>query len=144
MSEHRWSWTLSTSIPSREGAHLGCMQQVLDQLAALDWTGRDRFAVEMALEESLTNAFRHGNKFDMTKQVFVQCKVSPERFWLRVEDEGCGFVPGNVPDCTADKNLECPGGRGLKLIKAYMTRVEYNERGNCITMEKTRSSDCCG
>ena len=46
-----------------------------------------------------------------------------------------------MPDCTADENLECPGGRGLALIKAYMTRVEYNERGNCVTMEKIRTSD---
>jgi serine/threonine-protein kinase RsbW len=143
MSEHRWSWTLSTSIPSREGAHLDCMKQVLEQLSALEWEGRDRFGIEMALEESLTNAIRHGNKFDASKQVFLHCKVSPERFWLRVRDEGPGFVPDKVPDCTAQENLECTGGRGLKLIKAYMTCVEYNDEGNCVTMEKIRSKDCC-
>ena len=53
--------------------------------------------------------------------------------------EGCGFHPQLVPDCTADENLECPGGRGLALMKAYMTKVEYNDCGNCVTLEKVRS-----
>lgn len=98
------------------------------------------FGVEMALEESLSNAIRHGNRLDEAKQVHVSCKASPDRFWLKVRDEGPGFQPQDVPDCTAKENLECPGGRGLALIKAYMTRVEHNASGNCVEMEKVRSS----
>jgi serine/threonine-protein kinase RsbW len=115
------------------------MREILEQLNCLDWDGRDFFAVQIALEESLSNAIRHGNREDESKHVVVECKVSPERFWLRVRDEGCGFEPAAVPDCTAQENLECPGGRGLALIKAYMTHVEHNKRGNCVTMEKTRA-----
>ncbi len=115
------------------------MQEILDELQALGWEGRDFFGVEMALEESLSNAIRHGNCMDESKSVLVECKVSPDRFWLRVTDQGTGFKPQSVPDCTADENLDCPGGRGLALIKAYMTRVEYNNCGNCVTMEKTRA-----
>ena len=110
----------------------------MEQLAEVGWCGHDLFAIEMALEESLSNAIRHGNRCDESKQVVVACKVSPERFWLRVQDEGKGFKPHAVPDCTADEYLECSGGRGVALIKAYMTRVEYNECGNCVTLEKIR------
>ena len=139
MPEHRWNWTSRTSLASRAGAHVACMQEILEQLARQGWEGRELFGVEMALEESLTNAIRHGNRFDESKQVRVECKVSSERFWLRVRDEGAGFCPQEVPDCTAEENLNCPGGRGLALIKAFMTRVEYNDCGNCVTMEKTRT-----
>jgi serine/threonine-protein kinase RsbW len=139
MSEHRWNWTTRVDLDSRRGAHVACMQEILEQLARNGWEGRDLFGVEMALEESLTNAIRHGNRFDEDKKVLVECNVSPERFWLRVRDEGPGFSPGAVPDCTAEENLDCPGGRGLALIKAYMTRVEHNECGNCVTMEKIRT-----
>ena len=110
------------------------------QLQQLGWDGHDLFGIEMALEESMTNAIRHGNRLDETKQVVVYCKASPERFWLRVKDEGPGFHPGEVPDCTSEEHLHCPGGRGLALIKAYMTRVEHNDCGNCVTMEKVRSA----
>jgi serine/threonine-protein kinase RsbW len=144
MSEHLWNWTTRVSLPSRKGAHLPCMEEILRQLAQLGWNGRDLFGVEMALEESLSNAIRHGNCLDESKHVFVECKLSPQRFWLRVRDEGPGFCPDAVPDCTDADHLECPGGRGLALIKAYMTSVDYNECGNCVTMEKIRAVDATG
>jgi serine/threonine-protein kinase RsbW len=117
------------------------MQEILQVLQELGWDGRDLFGVELALEESLSNAIRHGNRLDESKLVLVECKASPQRFWLQVRDQGAGFRPDAVPDCTAEDNLECPGGRGLALMKAYMTHVEYNQRGNCVTMEKTRTSE---
>ncbi len=147
MSEHRWNWTTRAEIPSRTGAHLAPLREILAQLERHGWNGRDLFGIEMALEESLTNAIRHGNRFDETKIVRMECKVSPDRFWLRVHDEGPGFTPSKVPDCTSDENLGCPGGRGLALIQAFMTRVEHNERGNCVTMEKIRTTaadNACG
>lgn len=139
MSEQCWSWISERSLPSRKGGHLPHMEEILRTLEQLGWNGRDYFGIEMALEESLSNAIRHGNCCDESKQVYVECKASPERFWLRVTDEGNGFKPDTVPDCTADENLECPGGRGLALMRAYMTFIEYNPRGNCVTMEKTRT-----
>jgi len=141
MSDHHWSWTAETRLSSRPSAHVPHMEEIVRKLEGLGWAGRDLFGVRLALEESLSNAIRHGNRLDDSKQVFVQCKLSPDRFWLSVRDEGAGFRPKDVPDCTNDANLECCGGRGLALIMAYMTRVEYNERGNCVTMEKIRSAD---
>lgn len=139
MSEHRWNWTTRASLASRKGAHVSLIEEVLAELARQGWEGRDLFGIEMALEESLTNAIRHGNRYDESKSVRVECKVSPQRFWLCVHDEGPGFCPQDVPDCTSEEHLQCPGGRGLALIRAFMTRVEYNDCGNCVTMEKVRS-----
>lgn len=139
MSEPRWTWTTKRTLPSQKGAHLPLLEEILTELERLGWNGRDFFGIQMALEESLTNAIRHGNRLDESKHVLVECKLCPERFWLRVTDEGAGFQPQAVPDCTCDENLECPGGRGVALIRAYMTRVEYNDRGNSVTMEKART-----
>jgi serine/threonine-protein kinase RsbW len=141
MAEPSWSWTSRKELPSQKGAHQPFLDEILQQLERLGWErdSRDYFAVLMAGEESMSNAIRHGNKCDASKQIVVECKASPERFWMRVTDEGPGFKPEAVPDCTADENLECPGGRGLALIQAYMTRVEYNACGNCVTMEKSRT-----
>lgn len=140
MSEHPWSWTSRVTFPSQPDAHGPHMHEILDHLKSLGWDGRDFFGIELALEESLRNAICHGNQLDESKRVLVECKVSPDRFWVRVRDEGRGFTPEAVPDCTADENLTCPGGRGLALMKAYMTRVEHNKQGNCITLEKVRTA----
>lgn len=140
MSELSWSWTARRVLESRSGAHIPLLEEILQELEQLGWdrNSRDYFGVQMALEESMSNAIRHGNKLDLAKQVLVECKASSHRFWLRVTDEGPGFKMEAVPDCTADENLECCGGRGLALIQAYMTFVEYNECGNSVTMEKSR------
>jgi serine/threonine-protein kinase RsbW len=124
------------SLPSTLTAYHGFVQQVLDQLTSFGWQYSDLFAIHMALEESISNAVRHGNKEDPAKLVAIDCELSETRFWIRVCDEGPGFDPSRVPDCCDPDRLEVAGGRGLALMRAYMTRMEYNDRGNCLTMEK--------
>jgi serine/threonine-protein kinase RsbW len=53
---------------------------------------------------------------------------------MHVEDRGPGFDPSGVPDPTLDENLELPSGRGLMLIRAYMTRVAFSPTGNRVSM----------
>lgn len=128
--------TLQASLSNSLTAYHVFIQAILDQLTALGWDKSDLFAVHMALEESISNAIRHGNKEDPAKKVQVDCQLSPKRFWVKICDEGAGFKPADVPDCCAPDRLEVPGGRGLALMEAYMTFVQYNDRGNCLIMEK--------
>ncbi len=58
--------------------------------------------------------------------------------WIRIEDEGHGFDLESLPDPTLEENLEKPSGRGILLMREFMTKVEYNERGNCVILEKRR------
>lgn len=141
MSSHRWSHKIERTLPSKLGAHLPLIDEVLKCLEELGWDSREQFGIHMALEESLTNAIRHGNKFDESKVVQVECRLSEERFWLKVVDQGAGFLPECVPDCTSEERIEVPGGRGLLLIRAYMNDVCYSETGKCITMEKIRGQE---
>ncbi len=133
-----WDWTAETDFPSKLGEHLPFLEEVLGRIEALGWEGRDHFGVQMTLEETLTNAIRHGNHCDESKRVRAACKVSGERFWMSVEDEGEGFRRDEVADCSAEENLEAFGGRGMALIDAYMEKVTFNERGNRITVETFR------
>ena len=57
---------------------------------------------------------------------------------LEVKDEGKGFDPQRVPDPLAPVNLERPGGRGVLLMRHYMTWVRYNRRGNRVMLCKRR------
>jgi len=56
-----------------------------------------------------------------------------------IEDEGSGFDPQTIPDPLAPENMEKVCGRGLLLIRSFMDRVEFNDRGNIITMVKLAS-----
>ena len=70
------------------------------------------------------------------KMVRVTCEVSPRHVRLQVTDEGPGFKPETVPDCTREDRLDMPGGRGLLLMRSFMTTIEYNDRGNSVLLEK--------
>lgn len=115
------------------------VDRVGELLAAAGFPDRDRFSVRLALEESLVNAIKHGHQGDTSKVVRVAYAVAGCEFWVTVEDEGPGFKPDEVPDPLAPENLERSCGRGVFLIGHYMTHVEYNERGNRVTMSKRRA-----
>jgi serine/threonine-protein kinase RsbW len=100
---------------------------------------RDIFSVKLALEEALVNAIKHGNQMDRSKKVHITYRITPERLEVHITDEGQGFDPDEVPDCMAAENLERPCGRGLLLIRHYMTEVTFHPPGNRLTMVKTRT-----
>jgi serine/threonine-protein kinase RsbW len=97
---------------------------------------RDVFCIRLALEEALINAVKHGNQMDRAKKVRVLYWVSPHFFEARVSDEGPGFDPSDVPDPTAVENLERSCGRGLMLMRHYMSEVVFNAAGNCVAMSR--------
>lgn len=128
--------SICRALPSNLTAYLGLIDEILVVLNEFGWSKEDVFGVHMALEEALSNAVRHGNKHDPNKVVQVDCELSEKRFFVKICDEGPGYDPCKVPDCCADENLEVPGGRGLALMRAYMTTVELTDNGRCVIMEK--------
>jgi len=96
------------------------------------------FAIRLAIEEAVVNAFRHGNRNDPTKVVFFRARVDDQAARFEVEDQGPGFDPKAIPDPTDQFNIEMPSGRGVMLIRAYMTEAEFVPPGNklCMTYRK--------
>ncbi len=111
-------------------------ERIMKELAHHHYSPDVTFAIKLALEEALTNAVKHGNCNDASKQLVVRYRVDPQRTIIGVRDEGCGFRPNQIPDPTRDENLERPNGRGIMLMNAYMTRVCFNEAGNEVWMLK--------
>jgi serine/threonine-protein kinase RsbW len=115
------------------------LADVLDAMERAGYSVADNFAVRMALEEAVVNAVKHGHGHDARKQVRIWWTIRASAVKLVVEDQGPGFDPAGVPDPFLADNQERPCGRGLMLIKAYMTWVRFNRRGNCVTMCRRRS-----
>jgi len=110
-------------LPS-DCAEVPSIQDALeDQFRKHHYGEREIFCIKLALEEALVNAIKHGNQMDRNKKVHISYQVLPGRFDIQITDEGDGFDPGDVPDPTAVENLERPCGRGLMLMRHYMTEV---------------------
>jgi serine/threonine-protein kinase RsbW len=132
------SWRRSLTLPSERGASRLVTDELLSQLGIHGWPPDDVFAIHLAAEEAIVNAVVHGNRLDPEKTVHVECHVSAELVRLKITDQGEGFDPEAVPDCTLEDRLEAPGGRGVMLMRSFMTRIEYNAKGNSVLLEKRR------
>lgn len=110
-------------------------EQIVEALIRQGYSETAAFAVRLAFEEAVSNAFRHGHR-DLPHEtpIGVEYAIGPDELEITLQDRGPGFKPGDVPDPTLEENLELPSGRGLLLIRAYMSGVEFNEAGNQIRM----------
>jgi FixJ family two-component response regulator/anti-sigma regulatory factor (Ser/Thr protein kinase) len=130
-------------------------------------TDENRFNVALGLVEILTNAIEHGNlgitgteklKLKAQGEAIYQAEVhrrleSPAaasrkvtihatcdraKATVRVMDEGGGFEFNSLPDPTDPENLFKPSGRGILLARTFLDRVDYEGRGNAVTLIKFR------
>ena len=115
------------------------INRLVDELRPLGYVEKELFGIRLAMEEALVNAIKHGNREDPGKQVRVRYVAAVHQFMIEIQDEGRGFDPEGVPDPLDPENLERPGGRGVFLMRHYMSWVQYNDVGNCVMLCKVRA-----
>jgi serine/threonine-protein kinase RsbW len=115
------------------------LDDLVEKLRAAGYSQKEEFGVRLALEEALVNAIKHGHRGDPSKKVLVRYRVEADRVTVEVQDQGPGFRPEQVPDPLAPENLGRDCGRGLLLMRKFMTSVRYNAKGTCVTLCKCRT-----
>ena len=121
----------------------------------------DRVRLGVGLGEALANAMFHGNlelssslrEADADayhrqaetrrrespyrdRRIEVEVRLARGKAVFIIRDEGLGFDPAALPDPTDPANLEKVTGRGILLMQAFMDDVDFNARGNEVTMVK--------
>jgi CheY-like chemotaxis protein/anti-sigma regulatory factor (Ser/Thr protein kinase) len=142
---------------------VGHMKDGLAVMGRADETTLIRATI--ALREAILNAMDHGNleldsalrdgddgayyrlgqerrrqKPYCDRRVYVVARESPDESVYIIRDEGPGFDTTRRPDPLDPANLEKVSGRGLLLIRSFMTEVRHNERGNEITLIRRRQA----
>jgi serine/threonine-protein kinase RsbW len=117
------------------------MEQVIQTIttAAMATAGfceKETLRLRLALDEAMVNAHKHGNQGDWTKPIKLRYHLNENGVVAEIEDQGLGFDPTQVPDPLAPENLQRDSGRGLFLMRAYMSNVCHNAEGNCICLCK--------
>jgi len=119
---------------------LGVMHEVIGYLTRrvekMGVVAPEKSNLFVALDEAFVNAVKHGNKFDASKMVRMTADVSAREARFTIEDEGEGFDVNAIPDPRDPANLFKDSGRGVLFIYNIMDEVEYNARGNRLTMTK--------
>ncbi|MBO9607578.1 MAG: ATP-binding protein [Paenibacillaceae bacterium] len=102
---------------------------------------REPVQVEAALNEAVNNAFRQGDRVDITIRV-----MNGKRLIMRVKDGGCGFagnsrVVGLAREFPTEQELWQESGRGLRIMCAVLDRVTYNRQGNEVLLVKSMATN---
>jgi serine/threonine-protein kinase RsbW len=137
-SDEKWAWQCDQVIPNDLAVGERLLEDVLGQLNMLHWGQHETFGVHLAVHEALDNAINHGNASNKSKHVRFCCWLSPEKIHVEITDEGPGFNPDSLPDPTTPDHLGVPGGRGVLLMRSFMSRVEFRNNGNHVVLEKER------
>jgi anti-sigma regulatory factor (Ser/Thr protein kinase) len=125
------------TIPADPNAIAVVSDGVAQMLAQKQWSDNDIMRVELALQEALANAIRHGCRNDSTKQ--LQCMVTIDasnEVVIVVRDPGTGFDPAQVPNPLEADNILKPSGRGIFLINELMDDVAFADGGREVQMRK--------
>jgi serine/threonine-protein kinase RsbW len=123
-------------LPSDVSLMNGVLQYLIERVSQLGLIKPERSNLFVALDEAFVNAVKHGNHNDPRKLVRITAELSSKEARFTVEDEGEGFNVQEIPDPRDPANLFKASGRGVLLIYNIMDEVQYNERGNRLTMVK--------
>ncbi len=86
----------------------------------------------ISLTEAVTNAIKHGNAEDESKNVHIKFLKEANKLAIQVTDEGTGFDYQSLPDPTSPENLLKIGGRGVFLMKQLSDQVNFIDNGSTV------------
>jgi serine/threonine-protein kinase RsbW len=128
------------TIPADPSAIPSLTDGVMQVLQEKHWSETDIMAVELALQEAVANAIRHGCNGDPTKQ--LQCSVTCDESGevvITVRDPGAGFDHTAVANPLDPANMLKPSGRGIFLINGLMDDVQFADGGRELQMRKKKA-----
>lgn len=125
----------------------------------------DKLALKVSLFELISNAIEHGtaginyeekknllekneNYFQIieekcnqvNKKIYIRTDYNSERIQITIRDEGDGFDPSSIPDPIQKPTANLYSGRGLFLTKLNIDSIQFNEKGNEVTIVRRLKS----
>lgn len=100
---------------------------------------RTRYAMDLCLEEVLSNIIRHGYDNNVDGNITICCLTGRAGYIsLVVDDEAPPFNPLGFQDSRFGRSAVDipPGGQGIRLLKQFADTLEYEPRpkGNRLTI----------
>lgn len=97
-------------------------------------------AVNLSLDELLTNTISYGFADDKSHRIGVTIELDGGIITVQLTDDGLPFDPFSAPDPDIDAALEDRpvGGLGVFLVRQLMDEVDYRRAGgrNIVTIRK--------
>lgn len=92
------------------------------------WPQRTRFALQLSLEEALTNVIMYGfTEQTPSPMLSVDCSRHPDMILLHVTDNGAPFDPTSLEEKPLPSSIESAviGGHGIRLMRRMLDEFSY-------------------
>ena len=133
------------TAPSRQ-EYLDRLENFVDALYDARVSLSVREDLKIAVSEIVANAMEWGNRADQRRCIRVSYCLFPEEVVFKVEDEGEGFRPEDVPAPASNpvdhilrrvRQGKRGGGYGMHIVRKIMDKVIYSEKGNVVILSKS-------
>ncbi len=90
------------------------------------------YRIKLVCKELLTNILTYSD----ARGILLSVALSAGNLTITIEDDGSGFSHEDAmrQDCRQGASLMRENGRGIYLVRMMAEKVEYNEKGNAVTV----------
>lgn len=117
---------------------LGGYQEVINKIIADINNFEYEFDIRLILTEALTNAFKHGNRNDSNKPIYLRYIFNGNSVKFEIKNSGVEYENVIIPEPISDENILSNSGRGLFLIKCIADHMEV--KNNTLIVQKNLTS----
>lgn len=137
---------LEVSFPA-EMLYLDILTHILHFLT-FEFQEKEKRRLLYAFRELVQNAIEHGSSFSSEKNILVRYIKNNDYLSFYTEDQGDGFCFYSLPHASIGNKNKIdvamyrkkhgmrPGGLGIGSVQGIADCLEYNEKGNAVTMIK--------
>jgi serine/threonine-protein kinase RsbW len=93
--------------------------------------------IYLSLDEAMTNAMEHGNRWDPRKTIGVAIMAERDEMTISITDQGKGFSTKSIKNMLKNRDVLSNRGRGIYIINQFC-KITWNDAGNQIVLHFNR------
>ncbi len=138
MAQHEKTYILNESFPSDQSKR----KEIIDSLCHKIIKSPIRMALTpeelyLSLDEAITNAMEHGNKWDPLKTINITVVAEEDEIHILITDQGKGFDTREIESQLSNRDILSNRGRGIYIINQFC-KISWNKKGNQIDLHIKR------
>jgi serine/threonine-protein kinase RsbW len=126
---------LNNSFPSDIKSRKKIVDSITDKILKsgkrIVLTGEELY---LTIDEAVTNAMEHGNKWDPLKKLHVRITSNSNHLHVVISDEGNGFNTRKIEKGIRKRDVLSTRGRGIYIINQFCD-IKWNDKGNQIDLQ---------
>lgn len=140
MARQEKTYILNESFPSDQNKR----KEIIDSLCYKIVKSPVRMVITpeelyLSLDEAITNAMEHGNKWDVHKTINVTVYADKKEIHIVITDQGKGFDTREIEGQLQKRDILSSRGRGIFIINQFC-QITWNKKGNQVNLHIKRST----